>query len=161
MIGSICLLLDCIFVHQRLPHERVHLLNSTCFLGGKPLHDFCFLLFNRSYSDVHDLRKTEMTYSSFWLCRKLGGWNLSCCFCFESLNNCKSALTTFQLCNTCPTLSTTSQNEIKDQRLWFWQLRWRFSRSGTLPGGRRCQKKKRDLHAPSRRRRGKMLCAVL
>lgn len=121
-----CLLLDCIFVHQRLPHERVHLLNSTCFLGGKPLHDFCFLLFNRSYSDVHGLRKTEMTYSSFWLCRKLGGWNLSCCFCFESLNNCKSALTTFQLCNTCPTLSTTSQNEIKDQRLWFWQLRWRF-----------------------------------
>lgn len=114
MIGSICLLLDCIFVHQRLPHERVHLLNSTCFLGESlSMHDFCFLLFNRSYSDVHDLRKTEMTYSSFWLCRKLGGWNLSCCFCFESLNNCKSALTTFQLCNTCPTLSTTSPKRNK------------------------------------------------
>lgn len=158
----ICLLLDCIFVHQRLPHERVHLLNSTCFFGGKPPHDFCFLLFNRSYSDVHGLRKTEMTYSSFWLCRKLGGWNLSCCFCFEWLNNCKSALTTFQLCNTCPTLSTTSPKWNKRSVVVVLTAAMAFfRRSGTLSGGRRCQKKKRDLHAPSRRRRGKMLCAVL
>ena len=56
--------------------------NMFVFLGGKPLHD-CFLLSTRSYSYVLGLRKTEMTCSSCWLCRKLGGWNLLWCFCCE------------------------------------------------------------------------------
>ena len=137
------ILLDCIFVHlaqtcQRLPHERVHLLNSACVFWEESLS----MTFVFSY--LTEVIQTFMASGrQRWpsaLVDYAESLEVETSCAVSVLSNWTIASQRWQPSSFATLVQhflTLPQNEIKDQ-----QLRWRFRRSGTLSGGRRCQKKK-------------------